>query len=58
MAAAILRLFQQQIVGPMEAGSIQLIAYTACWPVAGAMFVEFVVLGTVKTSSKQSALVA
>lgn len=51
LAAVILRLFQQQLVGPMEAGSIELIAYTACWPVVMAMFVEFVVVGTQKHTS-------
>ena len=51
LTAVILRLFQQQFVGPMEAGSIELIAYTACWPVVIAMFVEFVVIGTRKVAA-------
>ena len=47
-AAVILQLFQQQLMGPMEPGSIGLVAYTACWPVVAAVFVEVVVLGTKK----------
>ena len=48
LVAVMLRLFQQQLVGPMEAGSIELIAYTAYWPAVAAMFVEFVVVGARK----------
>ena len=48
LTALILKVFQQQIVGPMEAGSIELIAYMAYWPVVVAMFVEIVMLGTRK----------
>jgi len=51
LTAVIMRLFQQQLAGPMEAGSIELIAYTACWPVVVAMFVEFVVIGTRKAAA-------
>lgn len=51
LAAAILRLFQQRLVGSMEAGSIELIAYAAYWPAVIAMFVEFVVIGTRKATA-------
>ena len=48
-AAVVLRVFQQQIVGPMEAGSIGLIAYVAYQPVVIALFVEILAVGTKKT---------
>lgn len=46
LAAAVLKLFQKQLVGEMEAGSIELIAYTAYWPVVAASFAEIIMLGT------------
>lgn len=44
--AVVLQLFQKEIMGPMEQGSIGLIAYAAYAPVAGALFVEIVLIGT------------
>ena len=46
--AVILQLFQQQLAGSMDPGSIGLVAYTACWPAVAAVFVEAVVIGTKK----------
>jgi|GEM_PF-5450157 len=46
VAAAVLALFQKQIAGPMEEGSIWLISYLAYTPAVIALFVEFVVVGT------------
>lgn len=46
VTAVVLKLFQQQIAGPLEAGSIELIAYAAYWPVVVALFVEIVITGT------------
>jgi hypothetical protein len=46
LTVVVLKLSQKQLMGPMEEGSIELIAYTACWPVVVAGFVEIVVLGT------------
>jgi hypothetical protein len=54
VTAVVLKLFQQQIAGAMEAGSIELIAYAAYWPVALALFVEIVVLGTHKLLGNRS----
>ncbi len=50
VTALVLKLFQQQIAGPMEAGSIELIAYAAYWPVVCALFVEIAQIGTRKTT--------
>jgi hypothetical protein len=50
VTAVVLKLFQQQIVGPLEAGSIGLIAYAAYWPVVCAGFVEIVAIGTRNTT--------
>ncbi len=46
VTAVVLKLFQQQIAGPMEAGSIELIAYSAYWPVVSALFIEITIIGT------------
>ena len=48
VTAVVLKLFQQQLAGPMEAGSFEQIAYVAYWPAVAAMLVEFVVIGTPK----------
>ena len=50
-AAVVLQVFQKQILGPMEAGSIGQIAYAVYAPLGCALFFEMVVLGT---PSKQS----
>ena len=46
VTAVVLKLFQQQIVGRLEAGSIGLIAYLAYWPVVAGLFTETVIVGT------------
>jgi len=46
LTAVVLQLFQKQLVGLMEAGSIEQIAYAAWWPVLAGMFIEIVVWGT------------
>lgn len=46
IAAALLWVFQREIAGPLEPGSIGQIAYLAYAPLVAALFVEIVVLGT------------
>jgi hypothetical protein len=50
VAALVLQMFQKQIAGPMEEGSIGAIAYAAYAPVAGALFAEVVASGTKRTT--------
>jgi len=50
-AVVLLRIFQRQIVGPLEAGSFQEIGYMAYWPAVSALFIEFVLVGTRKATS-------
>jgi hypothetical protein len=45
-AALVLQVFQKQVVGPMEEGSIGQIAYAAYAPAACALFVEVIIIGT------------
>lgn len=47
-AAVILLVFEKQIAGPLEPGSIGVIAYAAYAPVVTGLFVEIAVLGTHK----------
>jgi hypothetical protein len=49
--ALVLQVFQKQIMGPMEEGSIGLIAYAAYALGACALFVEIIVIGTRKPAS-------
>jgi len=51
----VLRVFQAQLIGPLEAGSIGEIAYVAYAPVVAALFAEIVVLGTLKPSRMPAA---
>jgi len=51
VTAVVLKLFQQQIVGPLEVGSIGAIAYGAYWPVVTALFVEIVIAGPARSAS-------
>ncbi|HEX4299270.1 MAG TPA: hypothetical protein VH327_00210 [Gammaproteobacteria bacterium] len=51
VAALVLQLFEKQIMGSMEEGSIGLIAYAAYAPGACALFVEIIVRGTRKAAS-------
>lgn len=53
VTAVVLKLFRQQIAGAMEAGSIELIAYTAYWPVVVGLFIELMVIGTQKPALMQ-----
>ncbi len=46
VTAVLLQVFQKQIVGPLEPGSFEQIAYVAYWPVVGVLFIEIVALGT------------
>ncbi|HEV7165618.1 MAG TPA: hypothetical protein VGO35_09540 [Gammaproteobacteria bacterium] len=46
VVAVVLQLFEKQIAGPMEPGSIGVIAYAAYAPVVAGLFVEIAVLGT------------
>ncbi len=55
VTAVVLMLFQQQIVGRLEAGSIGLIAYLAYWPVVAGLFTETVIVGTRKSAPPRSA---
>lgn len=48
ITAVLLKVFQQKILGPVEAGSFEEIAYVAYWPTVCAVFIEFVVIGTRK----------
>lgn len=45
-AAALLKILQPQLAGPLEVGSFELITYAAYWPVVAALFVELVLVGT------------
>jgi hypothetical protein len=45
VAALLLRLCQQRIMGPMEAGSVEQIAYGVYQPVVAGLFMEIVVIG-------------
>lgn len=51
ITAAVLKAFQKQMAGPLEAGSFEEIVYVAYWPVVAALFVEFVVVGTRKATA-------
>lgn len=53
----VLVLFQKQIAGPLEPGSIELIGYIAYWPVVAGLFVETVVVGTRKPAPPRPDLV-
>lgn len=47
----VLKVFQEQIAGPLEPGSIWLIGYSVYYPVAAGLFVEIVLLGTLKPAT-------
>lgn len=51
VAAIVLQVFQKQIMGPMEEGSIGQIAYAAYAPAACALLAEIIVIGTRKDRS-------
>ena len=46
VTAVLLQVFQKGLVGVLEPGSFEQIAYVAYWPVVAAAFVEIVVVGT------------
>lgn len=50
LTAVVLKLFQQKILGPVEAGSFEQIAYVAYWPAVSALFLELIVVGTWKNA--------
>lgn len=45
VGAELQQVFEKQIAGPMEPGSIGVIAYEAYGPVVSAVFVEIVIVG-------------
>lgn len=55
VTTVVLVLFQKQIAGPLEPGSVELIGYIAYWPVVVGLFVEIVVVGTPKQVLKPQA---
>ena len=46
VTAVLLHVFQKDLVGPLEPGSFEQIAYVAYWPVVAALFIEIVAVGT------------
>jgi len=46
----VLKVFQDRIAGPLEAGSVWLIGYSVYYPVIMALFVEIVLLGTPRST--------